>query len=133
MVYIHVYIYIYIYIYIYRRLGGERNRQIVSFRCVLAGEAKLRERVRASVSLLAGLANRIRLAGPCRAVVPFVPADILFFCEVYVVLVDALGPRDHFAHVLFSPRRFFVRVLWVPALLERGLAPRRFSPLRFLT
>ena len=29
-----------------------------------AGEAKLRERVRASVSLLAGLANRISLAVP---------------------------------------------------------------------
>ena len=47
---------------LYRRLGGESNREIVSFRCVRAGEAKLRERVRASVSLLAGLANRIGLA-----------------------------------------------------------------------
>ena len=45
-----------------------------------AGEAKLRERVRASVSLLAGLANRISLAGPGR--VPFVRGGVLFFCEV---------------------------------------------------
>ena len=48
--------------------------------CVRAGEAKLRERVRASVSLLAGLANRISLAVSGR--VPFVPASVLFFCEV---------------------------------------------------
>ena len=53
-----------VYIYIYRRLGGESNREIVSFRCVRAGEAKLRERVRASVSLFARLENRISLAGP---------------------------------------------------------------------
>ena len=51
-----------------RRLGGESNREIVSFRCVRAGEAKLRERVRASVSFFARLQNRISLAGPCRAV-----------------------------------------------------------------
>ena len=49
---------------IYRRLGGESNREIVSFRCVRAGEAKLRERARASVSLFARLENRISLAGP---------------------------------------------------------------------
>ena len=48
-----------------------------------------------------------------------------------MVLADSLGPRDHFAHVLFSPRPCFVRVLWVLALLERGLAPRHFSPQRF--
>ena len=51
----------------YRRLGGESNREIVSFRCVRAGEAKLRERVRASVSPFARLENRISLAWPCRA------------------------------------------------------------------
>ena len=62
------------------RLWGESNREIVSFRCVRAGEAKLRERVRASVSLLAGLANRISLAVPWRVL--FVPAGVLFFCEV---------------------------------------------------
>ena len=61
-------------------MGGESNREIVSFRCVPAGEAKLRERVRAGVSLLAGLANRISLAVPCR--VPFVGAGVLFLCEV---------------------------------------------------
>ena len=68
-----------------RRFGGESNREIVSFRCVRAGEAKLRERVRASVCLFAGLANRISLAGPGRAVpgrVPFVGGGVLFFCEV---------------------------------------------------
>ena len=42
-----------------------------------------------------------------------------------MVLADSLGPRDHFAHVLFGPRPCFVRVLWVLALLERGLAPGR--------
>ena len=68
-----------IYLYI-SEVGGERNREIVSFRCVRAGEAKLRERVRASVSLFAGLANRISLAGPGR--VPFVPAGVLFFCRL---------------------------------------------------
>ena len=46
-----------------RRLGVP-DREIVSFRCVRAGEAKLRERVRASVSLFE---NRISLAGPGRA------------------------------------------------------------------
>ena len=61
---------------IYRRLGGESNREIVSFRCVRAGEAKLRERVRASVSLFARLENRISLAGPC----PVCPRRCLFFC-----------------------------------------------------
>ena len=40
-----------------------------------------------------------------------------------MVLADSLGPRDHFAHVLFSPRPCFVRVLWVLALLDRGLGP----------
>ena len=77
--------YVYIYIYISEVGGGESNREIVSFRCVRAGEAKLRERVRASVSLLAGLANRISLAVSCRAVpcrVPFVRGGVLFFCEV---------------------------------------------------
>ena len=45
-----------------------------------------------------------------------------------MVLADSLGPRDHFAHVLFGPRPCFVRVLWVLALLERGLflAPALF-------
>ena len=74
-----MYMYIYIYIYIYRRLGGESNREIVSFRCVRAGEAKLRERVRAVVSLLAGLENRICLAGPCRAGPPFCPRRCFIF------------------------------------------------------
>ena len=63
----------------YRRLGGESNREIVSFRCVRAGEAKLRERVRASASLFARLENRISLAVPCRAVAPFVPAGVFIF------------------------------------------------------
>ena len=40
-----------------------------------------------------------------------------------MVQVDSLGPRDHFAHVLFSPKPCFVRVLWVLALLDRGLGP----------
>ena len=40
-----------------------------------------------------------------------------------MVLADSLGRRDHFAHVLFSPRPCFVRVLWVLALLDRGLGP----------
>ena len=40
-----------------------------------------------------------------------------------MVLADSLGRRDHFAHVLFSPRPCFVRVLWVLALLDRGLDP----------
>ena len=40
-----------------------------------------------------------------------------------MVLADSLGPRDHFAHVLFGPRPCFVRVLWVLALLDRGLGP----------
>ena len=48
-----------------------------------------------------------------------------------MVLADSLGPRDHFAHVLFGPRPCFVRVLWVLALLDRGLAPRCFWPRRF--
>ena len=78
--YIYIRIHYRVYIYIYRRLGGESNREIVSFRCVRAGEAKLRERVRASVSLLAGLANEISLAVPGR--VSFVGGGVLFFCEV---------------------------------------------------
>ena len=45
--------------------GVSPNREIVSFRCVRAGEAKLRERVGASVSLFARLQNRISLAVPC--------------------------------------------------------------------
>ena len=48
-----------------------------------------------------------------------------------MVLADSLGPRDHFAHVLFGPRPCLVRVLWVLALLDRGLAPRCFWPRRF--
>ena len=56
---------------------------------------------------------------------------VLFFCGVQVVLVDSLEPRDHFAHVLFSPSRCFVRALWVLALLERDIAPLCFSPQRF--
>ena len=65
-------------VFIYRRLGGESNREIVSFRCVRAGEAKLRERVRASVSLLAGLANRISLAMPGRSV-SRLSAEVFYF------------------------------------------------------
>ena len=59
-------------------MGGESNREIVSFRFVRAGEAKLRERVRASVSLLAGLANRISLAVPGRAV-SRLSAEVFYF------------------------------------------------------
>ena len=76
----YIYTRMYARTHIYRRLGGESNREIVSFRCVRAGEAKLRERVRASVSLFARLQNRISLAAP--GLVPFVPACVLFFCEV---------------------------------------------------
>ena len=40
-----------------------------------------------------------------------------------MVLVDSLGPRDHFAHVLFSPSGRFVRVLWMLAFLDPSLGP----------
>ena len=40
-----------------------------------------------------------------------------------MVPVDSLGPRDHFAHVLFSPSGRFVRVLWVLAFLDPSLGP----------
>ena len=46
--------------------------------CVRAGEAKLRERVRASVSLLAGLADRISLAVPVRSV-SRLSAEVFYF------------------------------------------------------
>ena len=50
-----MYVCVYIYIYIYRRLGGESNREIVSFRCVRAGEAKLRGVCLSSLGLKIGL------------------------------------------------------------------------------
>ena len=40
-----------------------------------------------------------------------------------MVPVDSLGPRDHFAHVLFSPSGRFVRVLWMLAFLDPSLGP----------
>ena len=39
------------------------------------------------------------------------------------MLVDSLGPRIHFAHVLFSPSGRFVRVLWMLAFLDPSLGP----------
>ena len=45
-----------------------------------------------------------------------------------MVLAYSLGPRDHVLDVDFCPRGCFVLVLWVRALLDRGLAPRRFWP-----
>ena len=40
-----------------------------------------------------------------------------------MVPFDSLGPRDHFAHVLFSPSGRFVRVLWMLAFLDPSLGP----------
>ena len=40
-----------------------------------------------------------------------------------MVPVDSLGPRDHFAHVLFSPSGRFVRVLRVLAFMDPSLGP----------
>ena len=48
-----------------------------------------------------------------------------------MVLAYSLGPGDHVLHVLFCPRGCFVLVSWVRALLDHGLAPRRFGPARF--
>ena len=56
---------VYIYIYI-SEVGGESNWEIVSFRCVRAGEAKLRACVR-QVCLPSLAENRICLAVPGRA------------------------------------------------------------------
>ena len=39
------------------------------------------------------------------------------------MLVDSLGPRIHFTHVLFSPSGRFVRVLWMLAFLDPSLGP----------
>ena len=40
-VYVYAFVYVYVYVYVYWRLGGETNREIVSFRsCVRAGEAR---------------------------------------------------------------------------------------------
>ena len=44
-----------------------------------------------------------------------------------MVLAYSLGPCDHFARVVVGPGGCFVPVLRVLALLDPGLAPRRFG------